>query len=203
MLSAKGTLVVPVQALVRRDLSVCAPKFACAVANAVTACHAVGPSRQFPQGLDLYVYEAERTQELQTRYWELGRTVVPPHKVVTNAQHVMRSHHFWRCAVDMISAKNGWGYGDSDHTDQDELEWIRAVAEEIKPLGLKWGGDWRQRDYPHFYWHEYAVSPTERSFELYYQGTGWDWRRRGLKPIADRYEHEAGLRRVWLEVGAL
>ena len=63
--------------IVSRDLELLAPKFRIAVQAAVAECRAAG--------LDAWVFEAYRSQELQALYYARGRTVIPPPRTVTNA----------------------------------------------------------------------------------------------------------------------
>ncbi len=79
---------------VSNDLSLLAPKFAAAVMQALNECRAAG--------LDAIVYEAMRSQELQALYYARGRTIIPPHKTVTNAPSNLFSWHGYGLAVDVV-----------------------------------------------------------------------------------------------------
>lgn len=186
MLTPKLLSEAEVRKLVRRDTRELAPKFRRAVDTAIAQCRAFR-SDAWPNGLDAMVYEAVRTDVVQQAYYALGRTVIPPVSRVTNAKSAMWSWHFFGLAVDVISESRGWKFGDSDHTDGDELEWIREVARIFKANGCDWGGDWPQRDYPHFQWGRLRASPSDRARELYSSGA----------------THELGLITVWREVGAI
>ena len=59
------------------NLDTLAPKFRQAVEKAIAECAA--------RNLDAMVYEAYRSQELQSLYYCRGRTIIPPHSTVTNA----------------------------------------------------------------------------------------------------------------------
>lgn len=131
-------------AKVSRDPLLLAPKFRAAVERAVAACRA--------RGLDAYVYEAYRSKELQQIYFARGRTVVPPLKPVTNAQSNLYSWHGYGLAVDVISFSKGWSK---------PVSWFEEVAVLFKAAGLKWGGDWKARDLPHFQWGKCKPSPSD------------------------------------------
>ena len=55
---------------VNRDLDLLAPRFSAAVQAALAECAA--------GGLDAFVYEGYRSQELQALYFARGRTIIPP-----------------------------------------------------------------------------------------------------------------------------
>lgn len=138
-------------AVVDRSLDRLAPKMKAAVEQllAATVLH----------GLDAMVYEAFRSAALQERYWHWGRPPTPdfPHPV-TNARSNLFSWHGYGLAVDVISASQGWQAGEA---------WFQQLAEVAKPLGLKWGGDWKRRDDPHFQWGRCRASPSELARTIY------------------------------------
>lgn len=134
---------------VSRDFGLLAPKFRAAVEKALAACDKAG--------LDAYVYEAYRSQELQTLYYARGRTVIPPLKPVTNASNNLLSWHGYGLAVDVISRSKGWDQPDS---------WFADVATHFKDAGCKWGGDWKMRDLPHFQWDKCKPSPSDYARQL-------------------------------------
>jgi peptidoglycan L-alanyl-D-glutamate endopeptidase CwlK len=146
-------------------MSKLAPLFRAAVELAVVECNA--------GGLDCFVYEAYRSQELQAIYYARGRTVVPPYKPVTNARSNLYSWHGYSLAVDVVSKAHGWDRPD---------DWWLAVATIFKRHGCKWGGDWRQRDLPHFQWGRCKPSPSDLAREI----------------LATK-----GLEAVWAAVGAV
>jgi peptidoglycan L-alanyl-D-glutamate endopeptidase CwlK len=152
------------EAMVSRDLGVLAPKFANAVRKAIAECN--------EQGLDAYVYEGYRSAALQAIYYARGRTVIPPTRTVTNARTNLNSWHGYGLAVDVISRSKRWSQPDS---------WFKQVAEVFKRHGLKWGGDWKSRDLPHFQWGRCKASPSDRARQIY---------------------AERGMKAVWTEVGA-
>jgi len=121
---------------VSRDLSLIAPKFRAAVEAAIAECNAAG--------FDAWVYEAFRTQELQTVYYNRG---------VSKAKSVLYSWHGYGLAVDVISKANGWDVSS---------EWLEGVARIFKSHGLHWGGDWVsfKGDDPHFQWHCDGMNET-------------------------------------------
>jgi peptidoglycan L-alanyl-D-glutamate endopeptidase CwlK len=134
---------------VSHDLTLLAPKFREAVEHAIAECQA--------QGLDAYVYEAFRSQELQALYYARGRTIIPPVRPVTYAPSNLHSWHGYGLAVDVISQENGWDCKES---------WFAAVAECFRPYDCRWGGEWKQKDFPHFQWGQCKPSPSEVAREL-------------------------------------
>ena len=131
------------------DLALLAPRFRAAVEAAIGECNA--------QGLDAFVYEAYRSNELQQVYYARGRTVFPPDKPVTNAPTNLFSWHGYGLAVDVISRAKSWSQPD---------EWFARVAEHFKQQGCKWGGDWKQRDLPHFQWGPCQPSPSDLARQI-------------------------------------
>ena len=131
---------------VSRDLTLLAPHFREAVEHAITDCQA--------QGLDAYVYEAYRSQELQALYYARGRTIIPPLKPVTNASSNLYSWHGYGLAVDVISRTHGW-------QPPEGAAWFTKVAEAFQKFDCRWGGEWKMRDYPHFQWGRCKPSPSE------------------------------------------
>lgn len=131
------------------DLKQLAPLFRQAVEAAIAECN--------NNGLDAMVYEAYRSQELQAQYYARGRTVIPPTETVTNAPTNLQSWHGYGLAVDVISRKKGWSAGD---------KWFADVAAVFKRHDCKWGGDWKQRDLPHFQWHRCKASPSDEARKL-------------------------------------
>ncbi len=138
------------EAMVSRDMSVLAPRFAEAVRKAIEECNS--------NGLDAYVYEGYRSAALQAIYYARGRTVIPPPYTVTNARTNLRSWHGYGLAVDVISRSKRWNQPAS---------WFRQVAAIFKSHGLKWGGDWSKPDLPHFQWGRCKPSPSDRAREIY------------------------------------
>lgn len=131
------------------DLGKLAPRFRQAVEAALAECNA--------NGLDAYVYEAYRSQALQTLYYARGRTVKPPQRPVTNAPSNLYSWHGYGLAVDVISRARHW---------QQPESWFGDVAAIFKKHGCAWGGDWRVRDLPHFQWGRCKPSPSDRAREI-------------------------------------
>ena len=64
-----------------RDLTGLAPGFRVAVEGSLRDCEA--------DGLDAFVFEARRSNELQAAYYARGRTVKPPARPVTNAKSAL------------------------------------------------------------------------------------------------------------------
>jgi len=131
------------------DLATLAPKFRDAVEKSIAECNA--------KGLDAIVYEAYRSQELQSLYYARGRSIVPPHSTVTNAQSNLFSWHGYGLAVDVISRSKDWDRPES---------WFASVAEIFRANGCRWGGEWKMKDLPHFQWGLCKPSPSDRAREL-------------------------------------
>lgn len=157
-------LDLPTGARVHRDLDLLAPRFREAVEAAIAECNELG--------LDAYVYEGYRTRQLQEAYYQRGRTEKPPKRPVTNARSNLYSWHGYGLAVDVISREHRWNR---------PFEWWAEVASVFRRHGCDWGGDWRQKDLPHFQWGRLKASPSDRARELYAEG---------------------GVEAVWIEVGA-
>lgn len=134
------------EAMVSRDLSILAPRFADAVRRSIEQCNAAG--------LDAYVYEGYRSPQLQAIYYTRGRTVIPPTHTVTNARTNLYSWHGYGLAVDVISRSRRW---------KQPTSWFREVAEIFKANGCKWGGDWTRPDLPHFQWGKCKPSPSDQA----------------------------------------
>jgi peptidoglycan L-alanyl-D-glutamate endopeptidase CwlK len=136
-------------ATVSSDLTRLAPKFREAVEAALRDCQ--------ERGIDAYVYEAYRSQELQALYYARGRTVIPPVRPVTNAPSNLYSWHGYCLAVDVISRSEYWNVPES---------WFSNVAQSFFKFGCKWGGDWKQRDLPHFQWGKCKPSPSDTARQI-------------------------------------
>jgi len=147
------------------DVNTLAPKFREAVEKSIAACNA--------NGLDAMVYEAYRSQDLQSNYYQRGRTIVPPHGTVTNAASNLFSWHGYGLAVDVISRSKEWDVPET---------WFTQVADVFRANGCRWGGEWKMKDLPHFQWGLCRPSPSDRARELI---------------------STVGLRAVWEAVGAL
>ena len=150
---------------VTRELGLLAPRFREMVLLALADCQT--------RGLDAYVYEGYRSQELQALYYARGRTIIPPFKPVTNAPSNLYSWHGYGLAVDVISQAHGW--------DQPE-SWFADVAASFQKYACRWGGEWKMKDLPHFQWGRCRPSPSDRARELL---------------------HMQGLEAVWQAVGAM
>ena len=169
------------------DLCFLAPLFRKQVEAALDNCRA--------RSLDAVVYETYRSLELAQLYYKRGRTIRPPDRPVTNAKTNLYSWHGYGLAVDVISKSERWFNPlgkpalkllPAPHPDVRAYaakgeRWFREVAGVFKAHGMKWGGDWIQRDTPHFQWGRCKPSPSDRARELVKSG---------------------GLEAVWREVGA-
>ena len=67
--------------------------------------------------------------------------IVPPDRPVTNTPSDLYSWRGYGLAVDVISKAQHWAAPES---------WFRQLAAVFKKHGCSWGGDWTQRDLPHF-----------------------------------------------------
>ena len=150
---------------VDRDLGKLAPKFAAAVRTAIEQCNA--------NGMDAFVYEAMRSDELQKFYYSKGRTLIPPEDTVTNASSNRTSWHGFGLAVDVISKSKEWAV---------TPEWQKAVADIFLANQCKWGGNFSKPDYPHFQWGRCKASPSA---------------------LARQIMDAEGLEAVWKAVGAI
>lgn len=131
------------------DVEKLAPKFRSAVDRAIVLCT--------QDRLNAVVYEALRSEELQSLYYQRGRTIIPPAEIVTNARSQLYSWHGFGLAVDVIHATKRWGASE---------QWFEQVAAHFRTVGCRWGGEWRQRDLPHFQWGLCKPSPSDRAREL-------------------------------------
>ncbi len=139
--------------VVDRDLGKLAPAFRLAVDAGLAACRA--------DDLDVIVYEAMRSEELQALYYARGRTIIPPTRPVTNARSALYSWHSYGLSVDCISQAHGW--------DRPWTWWV-AMAAHFERAGCKWGGAWTHPDPPHLQWHLCKPSPSDRARELLASG---------------------------------
>lgn len=87
-------------------------------------------------GLNAKIIETYRSQERQNYLYEQGRT--RPGNIVTWTKN---SNHTSRKAFDLIQNVKGDEYNTS---------FLIKVGSLAKQVGLDWGGDWKQKDYPHF-----------------------------------------------------
>lgn len=148
-MSAGGFLPPADAPRVVRSLDTLAPKFAAAVRAALADAVAAG--------LDATVFESQRSRELGVLYYARGRTVKPPERTVTNAPNETYSWHGYGLAVDVISLSKAWGK---------PPEWFATVFEHFKHHGCRWGGEWQQKDWPHFQWGRCKPSPSDEARRL-------------------------------------
>lgn len=97
--------------------------------------------------IDFVVLEGHRSVERQQKLFAQGRTV--PGKIVTRIDGVTKksNHNFMPSrAVDIAPYPIDWN----------DLERFKEVAKIVKRIAmensieLRWGGDWKMKDYPHF-----------------------------------------------------
>lgn len=87
-------------------------------------------------GLNAKIIETYRSQERQDYLYEQGRTT--PGQIVTWTRS---SNHTSRKAFDVIQNKVGDEYNST---------FLTKVGKLAKEVGLDWGGEWKQKDMPHF-----------------------------------------------------
>ena len=127
-------------------LDLLAPLFRQSVELAVRECRDVG--------LLVKVFETYRSNALQAIYFARGRTVIPPPEPVTNAITNLNSWHGYGLAVDVVHETEFWSPPEGNG-------WFTRVADVFKKHGCKWGGDWKQKDLPHFQWGLCKPSPSD------------------------------------------
>jgi peptidoglycan LD-endopeptidase CwlK len=137
---------VSAESLISRDTTLLAPKFWEAVQAALAECAT--------NNLDAFIYEAYRTEQLQSMYYARGRTVIPPTTTVTNASSNLYSWHGFGLAVDVISRSKEWDAGDA---------WFAQMGAIFKNHNCKWGGDWKMKDVPHVQWGPCKPSPSDNA----------------------------------------
>jgi len=151
------------------DMGLLAPLFRAAVDASIAECDS--------KGLNAFVFETYRSNELQHIYYARGRTVRPPKSTVTNAFSNLYSWHGYGLAVDVIHRKLKWDAGE---------QWFRDVSEIFKKHGCKWGGDWTKPDFPHFQWGLCRASPSDRARSLIKTTGVWSvWEAVGAAGIRD------------------
>jgi peptidoglycan L-alanyl-D-glutamate endopeptidase CwlK len=134
---------------VSRDVTLLAPQFRDAVQRAINECK--------EKGLDAFVFEAFRSDELQRLYYARGRTIIPPPKPVTRARTNLESWHGYGLAVDVIHRTQFWSAPES---------WFADVAKVFAKHECKWGGNWSFPDFPHFQWGRCKPSPSQAAMVL-------------------------------------
>lgn len=144
----RAELEAQARSLVDSDLSKLAPLFLAKVTAALKSLVA--------QGVDAYVYEATRSDELEEIYFQLGTTKAP------NAKY---SWHGYGLAVDVISRAKGWDAWN-------DPAWSFAVRNAfVNQEGCEWGGAWVSfPDTPHFQFGGMKASPSDEARALLAQG---------------------------------
>lgn len=136
-----------------RALTDLVPTVRSKVESWVSACEA--------RGVSVLVYCTLRSAEEQAALYQIGRTVPPIGKIVTNAPAWSSAHQYGR-AVDAVPTVHGkplWRAFPSNSAEQafrasGELrhlvpEWA-VFAEEAERAGLEWAGRWKSfREYVH------------------------------------------------------
>ena len=152
-MSAAGDANDGAEALVQNSLDGLAPKFRDAVEQSLADCD--------DAGLDAYVYESLRSDELQKLYYARGRVpVYDQEKIVTNAKSALYGFHFFALAVDVISKADRWEVSD---------DWRKQVSTIFKKNACNAGADWPHPDTPHYYWGKCPPSPSDEHRRIYAQ----------------------------------
>ncbi len=133
------------------------------------------------QGIDAYVYEALRSEELQQYYFSTG---------ASHAAHAYYSWHYYGLAVDILSESRLWKVWPERNKSGlligGDPAWYNPVVQNLRTAGLTWGGNWLTIfDAPHFQWGNMPNSPHDAP-RIYTDAGG------GL----------AGRQAVWRAVGA-
>lgn len=93
------------------------------------------------RGLKVKITDTFRDEEEQNKLYDQGRT--KPGNIVTFAKYPY-SYHNWGLAFDICRNDGKGAYNNDDR-------WFEKVSEVGKSMGLKWGGDWKDKaDKPHF-----------------------------------------------------
>ena len=118
-----------------RDITLCHPRLQELAGELLRECSA--------QGLAIQIGETLRTVEEQDALYAQGRT--EPGNIVTNAPgSSYSSYHQWGTAFDFFRNDGKGAYYDSDG-------FFARVGAIGVPLGLEWGGNWKNPvDKPHF-----------------------------------------------------
>lgn len=92
-------------------------------------------------GLNVGIFHGYRSHEQQRNLYAKGRT--RPGRIVTRAQ-AGHSWHNFGLASDIVfyTKKGNWSWAEKHN-------W-KKLGVIGKSIGLKWGGDWRRPDRPHF-----------------------------------------------------
>lgn len=115
-----------------RDITLLHPELQAIIPKFLKACK--------DKGLNVKITDTLRTKEEQNKLYAQGRTT--PGKVVTWVDYPY-SNHNWGTAFDICRNDGKGAYNDSDN-------WFAKVGQVGKSFGLEWGGDWKQKDKPHF-----------------------------------------------------
>lgn len=149
------------------SLDVVAPKLRAGITAAI--------EKLRQRGLDPIIRETRRTDERQAWLFGMGRDYDDGRGIVTNAASGIHTWHYYGCAVDITSRKDG--------DDAEGLFWYH-VGIAVEAQGLAWGGRWtRFTDRPHIQLGApMRRSPSSKALELF---------------------NEGGTEAVWREVGGL
>lgn len=92
------------------------------------------------EGLNVLITETYRSQERQDYLFKQGREA--PYLNKAEVTWVTESKHTSRNAWDLCENKPGEGYKDDN--------FFKKCGDVAKRLDITWGGDWKQKDKPHF-----------------------------------------------------
>lgn len=99
-----------------------------------------------PQGIYVGVAQAMRTIAEQNALYAQGRRGIAGEKIVTNARGG-QSNHNYGVAVDLFVYPGTFAKAEFLQPSDTRMKKIVAA---MKKRGMKWGGDWDFKDYPHF-----------------------------------------------------
>ena len=105
--------------------------------------------KSFEAGVPVLVTEGHRSQERQEQLYAQGRTT--PGQIVTWTKS---SRHTKGIAIDLVPLDL------SGKPNYNDTEAYKKLGELSKTLGLEWGGDWKNKDMPHFQFNAAAPAPA-------------------------------------------
>lgn len=104
-------------------------------------------ARCLGRGVKVVIYQTLRSHAEQNAMYAIGRTVQKTSARITNAKAGESLHNpdangkAWAFdAFPEINGQPAWS----------DMSAYRVMGEVAKGLGLRWGGDWKMRDYSHF-----------------------------------------------------
>jgi peptidoglycan L-alanyl-D-glutamate endopeptidase CwlK len=109
-------------------------------------------------GLKYSITETRRTQLTQIVYYCQGRMELEDVNKIRSALYLpvisesenkpitwtLKSNHMTGRAVDIVPLTS------NDKPNWNDISTYQKIADIAKKHGIQWGGDWKERDYPHF-----------------------------------------------------